>query len=253
MELISRLLRIPVALVAQADEQLRMGAGPDTIRRDLKLTRYQYATIDRYRTIAASKETWSNPPPPLPAAFPPERALPKPPAAIRVTAGHRHWPRSKPGTVAMKLAVKVLGPQQLRTPNTSSSMVPTVARSAEVASIPPISQYTLSRIIRAHPIGPLQIKILHCLWQSPASTAAEVRQWVNNTRPGESPLACTTILTVLRNLYKRELCVRVRDGRADRYTAAMKESRFKRTFMDVLCSQLWNGDTGAMASAAMKA
>ncbi len=155
-------------------------------------------------------------------------------------------------TVRKPLKLKAVKPER-------ASTAPTTRAPAHVKPVDPIeprsaplSQQALVKTLIANPVGPLQIKIMHCLWERGASTAIEVHAWVSAQRAGESPLAKTTILTVLRNLWLRGLTDRMRQGKSDRYHASVDERRFKRTVLAVLCAQVWRGDVEAMERMAIQ-
>jgi predicted transcriptional regulator len=67
---------------------------------------------------------------------------------------------------------------------------------------------------RSRPFGDLEASVMDVLWD--AGRPLLVRDVVDSLRP-DRPLAYTTIMTVLDNLYRKDWLDRARDGRAWRY------------------------------------
>ncbi len=69
-------------------------------------------------------------------------------------------------------------------------------------------------------LGPLEVQLLHWLWQRGSGTVREVLE------TGEVEGAYTTIMTTLDRLHKKGLLTRVAEGRAFRYEPAQTQDQF---------------------------
>jgi predicted transcriptional regulator len=76
---------------------------------------------------------------------------------------------------------------------------------------------------RLRPFGELEAAIMDVFWTSNASRV--VREVVADLGP-ERPLAYTTVMTVMDNLYRKGWLTRERDGRAWRYSAALSRDTY---------------------------
>jgi predicted transcriptional regulator len=72
---------------------------------------------------------------------------------------------------------------------------------------------------RVRPLGDLEAAIMELLWDSGASRL--VREVVADLGP-QRPLAYTTVMTVMDNLYRKGWLRRRRDGRADGTERALR-------------------------------
>ena len=80
-------------------------------------------------------------------------------------------------------------------------------------------------------LGELEATLMDLMWSSPApATVREVLERLDR-RP---PLAYTTVLTVMDNLYKKGFLVRERDGRAYRYQPVKPRAEYTAELMDEL-------------------
>jgi predicted transcriptional regulator len=71
-------------------------------------------------------------------------------------------------------------------------------------------------------LGPLERKVMDQLWRTGSSTVAEVLAALNDG--AATPLAYTTVMTILSRLFEKGFVSRTKDGRGFRYSAAVKES-----------------------------
>jgi predicted transcriptional regulator len=70
-------------------------------------------------------------------------------------------------------------------------------------------------------LGPLELEVMAALWQADVMTVGEVLTKLNDTR--RSPLAYTSVQTVMTRLADKGILQRVRKGRAYQYRAATDE------------------------------
>lgn len=71
-------------------------------------------------------------------------------------------------------------------------------------------------------LGPLERRVMDQLWRSGPSTVADVLSGLNGA--AATPLAYTTVMTILTRLLEKGFVSRSKDGRGFRYTAAVVES-----------------------------
>lgn len=71
-------------------------------------------------------------------------------------------------------------------------------------------------------LGPLERRVMVHLWGSGPSTVAETREALNST--ASSPVAYTTVMTILVRLREKGYVTRAREGRHFRYTSAVDEA-----------------------------
>ena len=76
---------------------------------------------------------------------------------------------------------------------------------------------------RMRPFGELDAAIMELLWD--AERPPLVRDVVNDLHP-KRPLAYTTVMTVMDNLYRKGWLTRERDGRAWRYSVAVSRQAY---------------------------
>jgi len=74
---------------------------------------------------------------------------------------------------------------------------------------------TSDRASAASLLGSLELRVLRALWLGAPATVRTVLERVNETR--DSPLAYTTVMTVLDRLHSKGLVARAREGRAYEY------------------------------------
>jgi predicted transcriptional regulator len=74
-------------------------------------------------------------------------------------------------------------------------------------------------------LGPLERKVMVRLWAAGPSTVAEVVAVLNEG--SATPLAYTTVMTILARLFEKGFVGRAKDGRGFRYTAAADESELE--------------------------
>ena len=97
-------------------------------------------------------------------------------------------------------------------------------------------------------IGPLQVKVMHHIWQRGPSTVHDVHDELM-ADPAEKRLAYTTILTVMRNLARRGFLDQTPDGRAHRFSAKINEGIYKRELLHHVRTEVFRGDLRAMIDA----
>ncbi len=71
-------------------------------------------------------------------------------------------------------------------------------------------------------LGPLERRVMQHLWGSGPSTVGEAREALNAATP--SPLAYTTVMTILVRLHDKGYLTRAREGRQFRYAPAFDEA-----------------------------
>ncbi|MCZ4101609.1 BlaI/MecI/CopY family transcriptional regulator [Streptomyces sp. So13.3] len=71
-------------------------------------------------------------------------------------------------------------------------------------------------------LGPLEVEIMNVLWSAPAPVSVrDVLDALNGTRG--TPLAYTTVMTVLSRLADKGAAARTKEGRGYAYTAAVAD------------------------------
>jgi predicted transcriptional regulator len=96
---------------------------------------------------------------------------------------------------------------------------------------------------RSRPFGDLEASVMDVLWD--AGRPLLVRDVVNRLRP-HRPLAYTTVMTVLDNLYRKDWLDRARDGRAWRYEPRLGREAYTAMLMREALSVSGNR-TGVLA------
>lgn len=71
-------------------------------------------------------------------------------------------------------------------------------------------------------LGPLERRVMEHLWRSGPSTVGETREALNSG--ATSPLAYTTVMTILVRLFDKGYLRRAREGRLYRYEASFDEA-----------------------------
>jgi predicted transcriptional regulator len=96
---------------------------------------------------------------------------------------------------------------------------------------------------RSRPFGDLEASVMDVLWD--AGRPLLVRDVVDRLRP-DRPLAYTTVMTVLDNLYRKDWLDRARDGRAWRYEPLLGREAYTAMLMREALSVSGNR-TGVLA------
>lgn len=97
-------------------------------------------------------------------------------------------------------------------------------------------------------IGPLQVKVMHHIWQKGPSTVHDVHDALMSD-PIAKRLAYTTVLTVMRNLARRGFLAQAAEGRAHRFTARVDEGTYKRQLVRQVREEVFRGDLRALLDA----
>jgi len=90
-------------------------------------------------------------------------------------------------------------------------------------------------------IGPLQLRVMHYIWQHGPSTVHSVHDALNN-EPGAQKLAYTTILTVMRNLARRKVLNQKASGRSHIFEPLIDEDTYKFGILRQVRRDLFAGD-----------
>jgi predicted transcriptional regulator len=96
-------------------------------------------------------------------------------------------------------------------------------------------------------IGPLQLRVMHYIWQNGPSTVHSVHDALNN-EPGAQELAYTTILTVMRNLARRKVLNQKASGRSHVFEPLVDEDTYKLGILRQVRRELFNGDVSRLLS-----
>ena len=93
------------------------------------------------------------------------------------------------------------------------------------------------------PVGPLQIRVLHHLWNEGPSTVHDIHLMLNkqNLAIGSRQLAYTTVLTVMRNLVRRNILSQAPIGRAHRFTVLIERDAYQLGMLRQTRSELFCG------------
>jgi predicted transcriptional regulator len=94
-------------------------------------------------------------------------------------------------------------------------------------------------------IGPLQLRVMHFLWQRGPSTVHVVAEAINLARAAK-PLAYTTILTVMRNLVRRKFLNQQPAGRSHLFTPLVDERTYKLGLLRQVRHDLFAGDVARL-------
>ena len=90
-------------------------------------------------------------------------------------------------------------------------------------------------------IGPLQLRVMHFIWDNGASTVHDVHQALNQ-EAGAPQLAYTTILTVMRNLARRKILNQKPSGRSHIFEPLIDEETYKLGLLQQIREDLFAGD-----------
>jgi predicted transcriptional regulator len=82
-------------------------------------------------------------------------------------------------------------------------------------------------------VGPLQLRVLHHLWQHGSSSVHAVHRGLSAVQPAKSlkPIAYTTVLTVMRNLVRRSLLAQIKEGRAHHFQILVRREDYQRPLL----------------------
>jgi len=94
-------------------------------------------------------------------------------------------------------------------------------------------------------IGPLQLRVMHYIWQHGPSTVHQVHDALTG-EPGAPKLAYTTILTVMRNLAKRKILSQKPAGRSHIFEPLIDERSYKLGILRQVRNDLFAGDVDRM-------
>ena len=89
-------------------------------------------------------------------------------------------------------------------------------------------------------LGERELDVMAVLWQIGSGTVTEVRDQL------ATPLAYTTVLTMLRNLEAKKFVRREEEGRGHRYFPRVQQQTAQRTALSRLVTQLFGGSTQAL-------
>lgn len=92
-------------------------------------------------------------------------------------------------------------------------------------------------------LTPLELEIMQVLWESGASTVAEVQPRLR------AELAYTTVQTMLNVLWRKNKVKRVREGRAFRYEPVVSRERATGSALRDLVSRMFGGSSEALLMA----
>ncbi len=90
-------------------------------------------------------------------------------------------------------------------------------------------------------IGPLQLRVMHYIWQHGPSTVHSVHDALNGEE-GAQKLAYTTILTVMRNLARRKILNQKASGRSHIFEPLVDEDTYKMSILRQVRKDLFGGD-----------
>ncbi len=89
-------------------------------------------------------------------------------------------------------------------------------------------------------LGERELDVMAVLWQIGSGTVTEVRDQL------DTPLAYTTVLTMLRNLEAKKFVRREEEGRGHRYFPRVQQQTAQRTALSRLVTQLFGGSPQAL-------
>lgn len=84
-------------------------------------------------------------------------------------------------------------------------------------------------------LGERELDVISVLWEMGSGTVAEVRERLS------TPLAYTTVLTILRNLEAKKFVRHTGDGKAHRYHPVLKRSQVGRSMLKRLITTVFQG------------
>lgn len=76
-------------------------------------------------------------------------------------------------------------------------------------------------------LGPLERRVLFCLWHHQENTVRDVYQCLRRERT----IAYTTVLTILTRLHRKDLVVRKKQGKAHVYTPRVTKKQLARRLL----------------------
>ncbi|TVR16460.1 MAG: BlaI/MecI/CopY family transcriptional regulator [Planctomycetota bacterium] len=94
-------------------------------------------------------------------------------------------------------------------------------------------------------IGPLQLRVMKFIWKNGPSTVHAVHDALNDEK-GAPTLAYTTILTVMRNLAKREILEQTAQGRSHVFAPLLSDNDYRAQVLQAIRNDLFAGKTKAM-------
>jgi predicted transcriptional regulator len=96
-------------------------------------------------------------------------------------------------------------------------------------------------------IGPLQLRVMRILWTQADSqgTVADVHTKLNDG--AEHPLAYTTVLTVMRNLARRQVVTQIPGGRQHIFRANLTAAEYETRIVRSMLSEVFGNDRRRMA------
>jgi BlaI family transcriptional regulator, penicillinase repressor len=94
--------------------------------------------------------------------------------------------------------------------------------------------------MEAASLGERELDVMTALWASGSGTVAEVRDSL------DTPLAYTTVLTILRNLEAKGYVRHEEEGRAHRYFPRVKQKAAQRSALRRLVDTLFTGSPEAL-------
>lgn len=97
-------------------------------------------------------------------------------------------------------------------------------------------------------VGPLQLRVLHVLWgrTDRSGTVQDVHQALNSQ--GRPALAYTTVLTVMRNLARREVVAQLSGGRQHIFRVFDDQPTYERKLAHAIVADLFGGDRKRLLS-----
>ena len=97
---------------------------------------------------------------------------------------------------------------------------------------------------RVYRLGDLQLRIMKILWRSEPTTVSTVHEELS----AETPLAYTTVATMLRKMEARGLVRHQKNGRRFLYTAAVPAEAVTRSMANDVIDRVFEGSLADMVS-----
>ena len=94
-------------------------------------------------------------------------------------------------------------------------------------------------------VGPLQLRVMKYIWKNGPSTVNQVHESLND-EPGARKLAYTTILTVMRNLAKREILDQQSGRRSHVFSPLVDQQTYTSEMLAALRRDLFGNDIKKM-------
>lgn len=94
-------------------------------------------------------------------------------------------------------------------------------------------------------IGPLQLRVMKYIWKNGPSTVHAVHEALNAEKDAPT-LAYTTILTVMRNLAKRNILEQTPQGRSHLFSPLLSDNEYRAHVLLSLRNDLFAGKTKTM-------